>query len=147
MSTVGQLLQSKGGEVWSLSPDATVFEALKIMAEKDVGALLVTDQGKVVGIFSERDYARKVVLHGRSSKESAVREMMTSRVLYVPPEETIEGCMRLMTAKRVRHLPVLEDERLVGIITIGDVVKRIISDQQFTINELEKYITGSGYGA
>ncbi|MFH1679823.1 MAG: CBS domain-containing protein [Candidatus Eisenbacteria bacterium] len=142
MTSVRQLLQAKGSGVWTVKPDMFVFDALQVMAEKDVGALPVVEEGKVVGIFSERDYARKVVLKGRSSRTSPVREMMTARVLFVSPGETVEDCMKLMTAKHVRHLPVMEEDRLVGIVSIGDVVKKVISDQKFTIDQLEKYITG-----
>ncbi|MCK4304993.1 MAG: CBS domain-containing protein [Candidatus Eisenbacteria sp.] len=147
MSTVRELLEAKGREAWSISPRSLVFEALQMMAEKDVGALLVLEEGQVVGVFSERDYARKVVLEGKSSKTVPVSDLMTKRIIFVGPEETIDTCMKLMTAKRIRHLPVLDDGRLIGLVSVGDVVKRIISDQEFTIQELEKYITGSGYGA
>ena len=146
MYTVRQLLEAKGGQAWSIAPEAAVYEALQLMAEKNVGAVLVMQQGNVVGIFSERDYARKVILQGRSSKTSRVGEVMTREVLYVGPDATIENCMALMTAKRTRHLPVLDNDQLIGIISIGDVVKEIISDREFTIRELEKYITG-GYEA
>ncbi len=142
MSTASDILKAKGQGFWSISPQATVFEALKILADKDIGALLVVVEEKLVGIFSERDYARKVILKGKSSKETSVGELMTKEVLYVSPAENIENCMALMTAKRVRHLPVLENDRLLGIVTIGDVVSQIISEQQFTIQELEKYIYG-----
>ncbi|MBU1205978.1 MAG: CBS domain-containing protein [Proteobacteria bacterium] len=144
MTTVGQLLKTKGYKIWSIAPQATVYEALQVMSEKDVGALLVVDKGNLVGIFSERDYARKLILKGRFSKDTTVGELMTHEVLYIEPQSTIEDCMALMTAKRVRHLPVLENERLIGIVTIGDVVKQIISDQEFTIQQLGKYIKG-GY--
>ncbi len=139
---VEQLLKTKGNEIWSIHPQATVYEALQIMSEKDVGALLVVDKGNLVGIFSERDYARKLILEGRFSKDTTVAELMTREVLYIESQSTIEDCMALMTAKRVRHLPVLENERLIGIVTIGDVVKQIISDQEFTIQQLERYIKG-----
>jgi len=142
MATVRQLLRTKGNEIWSVAPQATVYEALQVMSEKDVGALLVLDKGNLVGIFSERDYARKLILKGRFSKDTTVTELMTHEVLYVEPQSTIEDCMALMTAKRIRHLPVLEKERLIGIVTIGDVVKQIISDQEFTIQQLGTYITG-----
>jgi len=142
MKTVAQLLRAKGHEVLSVSPETTVFAALQLMAEKDVGALIVLEGGRVVGIFSERDYARKVSLKGRSAKETPIREIMSPRVLYVRPEHTIEECMALMTNKRVRHLPVLEEDRLVGVISIGDVVKAIISEQEFVIEQLQHYITG-----
>jgi len=142
MKTVTQLLRGKGHEVLSVSPEASVFEALKVMAEKNVGALLVVEGERLVGVFSERDYARKVILKGKASKEIPVREIMTSHILYVRPEQTIEDCMALMTDKRVRHLPVLEEERLVGVISIGDVVKAIIAEQDFMIEQLQNYITG-----
>ena len=142
MTYVEQLLKTKGNEIWSIAPRATVYEALQMMSEKDVGALLVVDKGNLVGIFSERDYARKLILKGRFSKDTTVGELMTREVLYIESQSTIEDCMALMTAKRVRHLPVLENERLIGIVTIGDVVKQIISDQEFTIQQLERYIKG-----
>jgi len=142
MSPVQNILQSKSGDVFAVAPEDSVFEALKIMADKDIGGVLVMKDGQLVGIFSERDYARKVILAGKASKSLAVSEVMTRSVLYVTPETTIEECMALITEKRVRHLPVLEGDRLIGIITIGDVVKKIISLQQFTINQLEKYIAG-----
>lgn len=143
MKTVNQLLQTKGRDVWSITPDAPIFDALQLMADKDVGALLVLDGERVVGIFSERDYARKVVLEGKSSRDTAVGEVMTRRVVYVRPEQSIEECMALMTERHIRHLPVLDDDRLVGVISIGDVVKSIITEQQFMIEQLETYITGS----
>ena len=143
MTTIAQVLQEKGRAVWSIAPDATVYAALESMAEKGIGALLVLAGDELVGIISERDYARKVVLKGRFSKDTRVREIMRAEVLYVYPEQTIEDCMALMTAKRVRHLPVLADDKLVGVISIGDVVKAVIADQEFMIEELEKYITGS----
>lgn len=142
MITVSQLLQEKGHDVWSVTPDSTVFDALEIMADKNVGALLVVEGERLVGIFSERDYARKVILKGKASKATPVREIMTSVVACVGPHHSIEECMALMTAKRVRHLPVLEDDRLVGVISIGDVVKTIISEKEFIIEQLEHYITG-----
>ena len=144
MQIVSQLLQTKGSDVWSVAPQATAFRALQIMADKNVGALLVIDDDRLAGIFSERDYARKVILKGKSSKDTTVSALMTSEVYYTNPATTIEECMALMTAKRIRHLPVLENEKLIGIVTLGDVVKQIISNQKFTINELEKYIT-DGY--
>ena len=134
MTTIGQLLKTKGNEIWSIAPQATIYEALQVMSEKDVGALLVVHKGDVVGIFSERDYARKLILKGKFSKDTSVEELMTRKVLYVGPESTIEDCMALMTAKSVRHLPILKNERLIGIVTLGDVVKQIISDQEFTIH-------------
>ena len=142
MKTVAQLLRTKAHGVLSIAPETAVFQALQLMAEKNVGALLVLQGDALVGIFSERDYARKVILKGKSSKETPVREIMSSHVLYVRPEQTIEDCMALMTGKRVRHLPVLEDERVVGVISIGDVVKGIISEQEFMIEQLQNYISG-----
>ncbi|GAB4415332.1 MAG: CBS domain-containing protein [Anaerolineae bacterium] len=142
MKTVRQLLQTKGTEVWSIGPEALVIEALKVMAEKGVGALVVLDAGRVVGILSERDYARKVSLLGKSSKTTPVREIMTEKVVFVRPEQTVEDCMALMTSKRIRHLPVMDGDRLIGVISIGDVVKEVISHQEFLIGQLENYITG-----
>jgi CBS domain-containing protein len=142
MITVKQLIQQKGNAVWSISPDANVYEALKLLAEKEVGALLVVDQDRIAGIISERDYARKVILKGKTSMETPVREIMTSRVFTVKPDQTIEDCMAMMTTNRIRHLPVVDGERLVGVISIGDVVKAIISQQEFVIEQLENYITG-----
>ena len=143
MITVKDILGSKGRDVLSITPDATVFEALKIMADNNVGALVVLEGETVAGIISERDYARKVILHGKSSREMQVREIMTARVYYMHPEQDLQECMTQMTDKHVRHLPILEDDRLVGIISIGDVVKAIIAEQESTIKLLENYITGS----
>ncbi len=142
MVMVSQCLQRKGRSVWSIGPDASVYDALQLMAEKDIGALLVLEGDELAGIFSERDYARKVVLKGKSSKETTLREIMTSRVIYVHQHQSIDECMALMTEYHVRHLPVLEGEKLVGVISIGDVVKEIISEQKFVIEQLEQYITG-----
>jgi len=142
MKTVTQLLRTKGQQVLSVSPDMPVFEALGVMADKNVGALLVVEGERLVGVFSERDYARKVILKGKSSKDTPVQEIMSSHVLYVRPEQTIEDCMALMTDKRVRHLPVMEEGRVVGVISIGDVVKAIIAEQEFIIEQLQNYITG-----
>lgn len=142
-TTVSQLLQAKGHDVWSVRPDTSVYSALKLMADKNVGALVVFKADQLVGMFSERDYARKVILKGKSSRYLPVREIMTSIVASVIPEHSIEDCMELMTDKRVRHLPVLEDDRVVGVISIGDVVKSLISEQEFIIKQLEQYITGS----
>ncbi|MFQ5930400.1 MAG: CBS domain-containing protein [Acidobacteriota bacterium] len=143
MKTVGQLLQTKGHEVWSVAPDTSVFDALEVMAGKNVGALLVLEADALVGVFSERDYARKVILKGKGSRDTLVREIMSHRVVCVSLEHSVEECMALMTAKRVRHLPVLEEQKLVGVISIGDVVKAIISEQEFMIGQLENYITGT----
>ena len=143
MTIVAQVLQAKGYDIWSVTPDTSVYDAIKMMADKEVGALLVLEGEKLVGIVSERDYARKVILKGKSSKDTPVREIMTSKVYYVRPEQTIEECMALMTARRIRHLPVLDGDRLVGILSIGDVVKAVIADQEFLIQQLEHYITSS----
>ena len=143
MTTIAQLLNAKGDQIWSVEPKATIFEALEIMSEKEIGALLVMEDGKLTGIFSERDYARKVILKGKSSKETQVGELMTKKVFYIDSQKTINDCMAMMTAKRIRHVPVIEDNQVMGIITIGDVVNQIISEQEVTINHLENYITGS----
>ncbi|HEY3304314.1 MAG TPA: CBS domain-containing protein [Candidatus Binatia bacterium] len=142
MITVRDILQRKGNQIWSVAPDSTVYDALMLMAEQNVGALLVLDGEKIVGVFSERDYARKVILKGKASKETSVDEIMTSEVTTVHPGQSVEECMGLMTDKRIRHLPVLEGEKLAGLISIGDVVKAIISDREFIIKQLESYITG-----
>ena len=143
MTTIAQLLNTKGNQIWSVEPKATIFEALEIMSEKEIGALLVMEDGKLTGIFSERDYARKVILKGKSSKETQVGELMTKKVFYMDPQKTINDCMAMMTAKRIRHVPVIKDNQVMGIVTIGDVVNQIISEQEVTINHLENYITGS----
>ena len=140
MKTVKQLLQGKTKALCTVSPGTPVFEALKQMAEKDIGALLVVENGKLAGILSERDYARKVILHGKSSHDTPVREIMTERVVYVQPKNTVEECMALMTDKRIRHLPVLENDKRIGVLSIGDLVKETISEQQFMIKQLESYI-------
>ncbi|MBV9281233.1 MAG: CBS domain-containing protein [Chloroflexi bacterium] len=142
MTSVAQLLDAKGHEAWSVAPDASVYDAIKMMADKGVGALLVVDGQRLVGIVSERDYARKVILRGRSSQSTPVSEIMTDRVLYVRPEQTVEQCMALMTDKRIRHLPVLKDDRIAGIVSIGDLVKSLISEKEDLIQHLENYITG-----
>ena len=143
MTTIAQLLNTKGNQIWSVEPNTTIFEALKIMSEKEIGALLVMEDEKLTGIFSERDYARKVILKGKSSKETPVGELMTKKVFYIDPQKTTNDCMAMMTAKRIRHVPVIEDNQVIGIVTIGDVVNQIISEQEVTINHLENYITGS----
>ncbi len=142
MVTVRHILDTKGHEVWSVSADATVYEALKVMAEKNVGALVVLEGDQLKGIVSERDYARKVILKGKVSQGTPVREIMSTDVVNVRPDQSIEECMTLMTNMRIRHLPVIENEKLVGLISIGDVVKAIISEQEFAIRQLENYITG-----
>ncbi len=142
MITLRQLLQSKGGGIWSVPSTSTVFDALRMMAEKNVGALLVIDEGRLVGIVSERDYARKIALKGKSSKETLIREIMTEKVVYIRPDESIEECMALMTEKHFRHLPVIDNGTLLGIISIGDVVRTVISEQKFIIAQLENYISG-----
>ncbi len=142
MKTLRQLIAGKHKPIAAIEPDATVLHALEIMAENDVGALLVLDGERLAGVFSERDYARKVILQGKSSKELKVREIMTDKVFYVTPEPSIEQCMAIMTDKHIRHLPILENgEKVLGVISIGDVVKETISQQQFIINQLESYIT------
>lgn len=141
--TISQILAEKGTDIWTTSPDTAVFDALKMMSEKGIGALVVMDNNKVVGIFSERDYARKVILEGKSSKKLPVSEIMTRRVIFVKPDFTTDECIALMTDKHIRHLPVLEDDELVGIVSIGDVVKAIISQQEVVIKNLENYITGA----
>jgi len=143
VSTVRSILNSKNNAIWSIAPDALVIDALKLLAEKNIGALLVMHKEKVVGIFSERDYARKIVLKGESSRTTTVKDVMTSGVITVTPEQSIDECMALMTDKHVRHLPVIEKGNLIGLISIGDVVKAIISDHEYTIKQLENYITGS----
>lgn len=142
MKTVRDILAVKGQSVWSVSAEATVFQALQRMAEKEIGALLVIDGEHVAGIISERDYARKVVLLGRTSPNTQVKEIMTRHVAYTHLDQSIEECMAIMTDKRIRHLPVLERQKLVGIISIGDLVKSIIADQKFIIEQLERYISG-----
>jgi CBS domain-containing protein len=143
MTTVRSVLQAKDNALWTVAPDEIVFDALKIMAEKNIGALLVMQKEKVVGVFSERDYARKIVLKGESSHTTAVKDVMTSGVLSVNPEQSIDECMTLMTNKHVRHLPVIENGNLIGLVSIGDIVKTIISEHEYTIKQLENYITGS----
>jgi CBS domain-containing protein len=139
---VKQLLKENTGCVWTIAPQDTVYKALEIMAEKNIGALVVVEKEKVVGMFSERDYVRNVVLKGKSSKDTSVSELMDSNVCYVRPEQTIDECMALFTKKRVRHLPVLEMEKLVGLVSIGDAVKQYLEDKEFHIQQLENYITG-----
>jgi CBS domain-containing protein len=142
MTTVKQLLDTKRGDVWAIGADASVYDALEMMARGGVGALLVMDGGKLRGIISERDYTRKVILEGRSSRDTPVRDIMTSRVVYVRPEQTVEECMALMTDEHIRHLPVLVDGNPIGVVSIRDLVKSLISDKDRLIENLENYITG-----
>lgn len=143
MKTVQLILRHKGSMVWSVTPETMVYEALKLLAEKDVGALLVLEGGRLVGIISERDYARKVVLKGKSALDTPVKEIMTGRVMCVRPDQTVEECMALVTEKRIRHLPVIVDDEVVGVVSIGDLVKATIDEKDFLIKQLENYITGS----
>ena len=140
MRTVKQLLESKAPGVVTIAPRASVFEALKLMADRDVGAVVVVDEGRLVGVLSERDYARKVILHNKSSREIFVSDIMTARVLFVHPGQTVDECMALMTDRHIRHLPVLDGDRLIGVLSIGDLVKSTLSEQDFTIQNLESYI-------
>ena len=142
MTTARDILKTKGDTVWSVKPTATVLEALRVMAERDIGAVLVLDGDKLLGILSERDYARKVVLAGRSSKDSQVKDVMTAQVVCVAPGRSIDECMALMTDRRLRHLPVVDQKHVVGVVSIGDLVKATIDDQEFTIAQLQSYITG-----
>lgn len=142
MKIVRDILEAKGRQVWSISPDSTVYQAIERMAEKGIGALLVHEGDALVGIISERDYARKVILMGKLSKETRVEEIMTRKVLVVRPDETLERCMGLMSEKRVRHLPVMEGDRVVGVISSGDVLKAMLAEKSSLIEELEDYIIG-----
>ncbi len=141
MIKMKDIIADKGNEVWSVGLDKTVFEALELMAEKEIGALLVMEGNRIKGLFSERDYARKVILKGRRSQQTNICDVMTDKVVCISPDHSAEQCMALMTEKHIRHLPVMDNEKLVGLVSIGDLVKSIISDQQFTIKVLEKYIT------
>ncbi len=145
MLKVRDVLQSKNSNIWSINSQETAYKALEILAEKDIGALPVIDSGKLVGIFSERDYARKVILKGKSSKETQVGELMTREVYSITPDKPVEECLALMTAAHIRHMPVFDKNHLIGIVTIGDIVNAIISDQKIHIHDLEKYITGTEF--
>ncbi|PPR62528.1 MAG: Inosine-5'-monophosphate dehydrogenase [Alphaproteobacteria bacterium MarineAlpha3_Bin3] len=140
MTTLKMLLKDKGHDVWSVHPDDTVLDAIKMLAEKDIGALIVIKDDKPVGIFTERDYARNVYLKGKSSLDTAVRDVMVAPVICVKPDQTVDECMALMTAKRFRHLPIMDGDELVGMVSIGDLVKSVIAEQQFTIEQMEQYI-------
>jgi CBS domain-containing protein len=140
MTTLKMLLKDKGHDVWSVHPDDTVLDAIKMLAEKDIGALIVIKDDKPVGIFTERDYARNVYLKGKSSLDTAVRDVMVAPVICVKPVQTVDECMALMTAKRFRHLPIMDGDELVGMVSIGDLVKSVIAEQQFTIEQMEQYI-------
>jgi len=144
MQTVRDILKKKGPVVWFVSPDVSVYDALKLMAERNVGAVLVMVDGRPIGILSERDYARQVILKGKTSRDTPVREIMTSRVVFVRPDQSVDECMAVMTDKRIRHLPVLEAGNLIGLLSVGDVVKAVISDKQFLIEQLENYIASGG---
>jgi len=145
MNSVRDILQSKGNEVWSIDPDSLIFDALNLMAAKNVGALVAIEKGKVVGIFSERDYARKMILKGKTSKNTPVKDIMTSDVITVSIDHTAQDCMNLMTDKRVRHLPIMEKDKVVGLLSIGDMVKETIAQQEFLINQLTRYIRGDEF--
>lgn len=140
--TVREILKRKGQDVWSVSPESTVYQAIEMMAEKHVGALLVLDGGELIGIISERDYARKVILQGRSSKETPVREIMTAPVIFVKPQHSVDECMKIITQNRIRHLPVMDGGKVIGVVSIGDVVNWIISAQDHTIQQLQNYVSG-----
>jgi CBS domain-containing protein len=142
MEIVKDILEAKGYVVWTIHPDAMVYDALVLMAEKNVGALVVAEGERPIGVISERDYARNMILKGRTSRDTAIREIMTPLAVTVRPEQDLEECMELMTDKRVRHLPVMQGDKLIGIISIGDIVKGIISTKEFIIEQLEKYIKG-----
>ena len=142
-TTIGTLLQQKPAQVWSISPDASVYAAIEMMADKQVGALLVMDKGVLKGIISERDYARKVILRGHSSKDTTVADIMTSPVIFVSREHTVGDCMRIVTKNRIRHLPVLKEGEVTGMISIGDLVNWVITEQENTIRHLEAYICGT----
>ena len=142
MYTIQSLLDSKGMQVWTIGPDATVYEGIELLDEKNIGALMVVDGDQVLGVFSERDYVRKIIIKGRSSKDTPIRDIMTSDIIHAELDATIDDCMSLMTEKHIRHLPIYADGKLTGMISIGDLVKAIIAEQQRTIEHLGHYITG-----
>ncbi len=142
MNTLSQLLHGKSSEVWSIGPDDSVYDAIHLMAEKGIGALVVLKDETLVGIISERDYARQVVLKDRSSKETLVKDIMSDKVVYADPDQTVDECLALMTEKRFRHLPVMDGGQMIGLVSMGDLVKTIIAEQKVTIDQLERYITG-----
>lgn len=142
MKRIQTLLKKKGYDVWSIAPDASVYDAIHLMAEKGVGALIVMDGPNLVGVISERDYARKIILEGRSSENTKISEIMSSEVITVGPDNKIEECMAMMTERRIRHLPVLDGDEVLGVISLGDLVKYIIAEQQFVIEQMERYING-----
>ena len=142
--TIEVILNQKSREIWSIAPDATVYDAVALMAEKNVGALVVVENGSLVGILSERDYTRKVMLRGKRSRETLVREIMSTQLTTVDPKQSVDDCLRFMTEKRIRHLPVVKDGEIWGVISIGDLVKHVISAQSATLDQLERYISG-GY--
>lgn len=144
MKTVGEVLRFKGRQIWSIEPDRPVFDAIKLMADKNIGALLIMHEGQMYGIVSERDYARKVILQGKSSRKITCKEIMTKDVVIVSNGHSVDECMELITQKRIRHLPVIEAGEVIGMISIGDIVQTIISDQENTIEQLEGYISGTG---
>ena len=141
MASVRQILQSKGHDIWSIGPELSVYDAIEMMAREEVGALVVLDGETLVGVLSERDYARKVVLQGRSSRDTKIKEIMTTRVVFARPDQSVQDCMAMMTDKRIRHLPVMDGDELLGVISIGDLVKSIIEEQQHVIEQLEQYIS------
>lgn len=142
MNTVRNLLHGKGHDIWSIGPDASVYDAIRLMAEKGIGALVVLQDESPIGIISERDYARQVVLKDRSSKETLVRDIMSDKVVYADPGQTVDVCLAVMTEKRIRHLPVMDGDQMLGLVSMGDLVKTIIAEQKLTIDQLEHYITG-----
>lgn len=142
MTTVNDLLRDKSAEIWTIAPESSVFEALELMSEKNIGAVLVLESGRLVGLLSERDYARKVILENRTSRDTPVRDVMTTRVAYVEPSMKIQDCLALMTDKRFRHLPVMDNDKLVGLVSIGDLVKGVLAEKEFMIEQLEQYISG-----